>query len=159
MAIPSYIKNSWSSDVDYIYKNLREIDRFECKSVSGGTGEEALYNGLEKGLICKTIFVEGRPAAMYGLTPIDKKSFGVVWLLGTDETRKATDILVKRSKEILDEMLELRPTIFNYVSVKNKTSIRWLKAIGFSFKPEPVTYGIAGEKFYLFYKMKEVKNV
>lgn len=155
----SYIKVSVQEDVDALKDNLREIDLFECKSVSGNTGAEALQNCLDNSLVCYTIFINEKQVAMFGMTSTDKKHFGVIWLLGSDDTRKATNILVKHAKDIIEELLALRPILFNYVSVKNKTSIKWLKAIGFSVDMAPITYGIAGEKFYLFYKKKEVEGV
>ena len=153
------VRDATIEDANIIYKNMREIDQIECNMVSGGDGLQSLMNGIENGLLCRTVVYQGRPVSMYGVTPTEKDNMGLVWLLGTDETRKASDILVKKSKEILDEMLDIRPIIFNYVSVLNRTSIKWLKAIGFSFKPDPVIYGVARGKFYLFYKMKEVNHV
>jgi hypothetical protein len=159
MGIRSFIKASTKDHVEAIKDNLREIDIFECWAASHSTGEEALNYGLESGLLCNTIFYNDDPIAMYGVTPVESDGeYGVVWLLGTNETNRATTILVKEGHSWVDEMLGIRPILFNFVSVKNKRSIKWLKYLGFKFK-DAAPYGFEKEPFHLFYKVKGVEDV
>jgi hypothetical protein len=145
--------------VDSIKNDLRAMDEYECLASSGHGGDQALQNGLDNALFIKAIEVDEKPVAVYGVSPYqDDPNAGVVWLLGTDDTAKAKDVLIRNGKDLVDEMLGVRPHLFNYVSIKNKVSIKWLKSLGFTMS-SPTPYGVKQDLFCFFSKSKEVQHV
>jgi hypothetical protein len=85
---------------------------------------------------------------MFGVSP-GELGEGRPWMIGTKDLDRFAMIFLRRNKAKLKEMLDVRPVLANYVSVKNTRAIAWLTWLGFSFEP-PVLWGHGRQPFQRF---------
>jgi hypothetical protein len=150
-----YVGECTQEVIDYLKHNLREIDEYECRAASGMPGAKCLQLGFEKSIFIRAIFSGDEPLGVYGVNPV--KSFdnmGIAWMLGTDNLPKAGVLLM--DKRYIATALEYRPMLYNYVSERNRVSIKWLKRVGFTVG-DPVPYGPTKENFCLFHISRKEK--
>jgi hypothetical protein len=135
---------------------MREADRVEVRASHGHSPVEALLRGVEVSDMVETVVDEdGTPFAILGVAPRCRLTGnGAPWLLGTDDVVKNRRAMVQDAGPVLDRMMNLYPSLENYVHCDNRISVRWLKSIGFKFD-EPVVIPYSGEKFMRFHMKKE----
>lgn len=135
-------------NIDYLADNLRSIDRLEAKAM----GYDSLYEAIKTSLDCATLaFIakgeNNEVLCAFGVSAVAHAEYGnAVWLVATDNLDHYQKEFVYYSKIIIKEFLK-EWRLYNYISVNNDKSIRWLKRLGASFS-EPFT--INGEQFLLF---------
>jgi hypothetical protein len=136
--------------VMFIAENMRHADVREVWEMSRQTPLESIEEGLELSNYSAVAVINDIPCAVFGLTIVDMLTgTGVPWLLGTDYLVKHRSVFLKNGKQGLDQMLKVCPNLFNYVHAENKTSVRWLKYMG--FKVEDATpIGVDGALFHRF---------
>ena len=83
-----------------------------------------------------TIFVDGKPAGIFGAAQGPAEGFGIPWMLGNDQLVTIPRELVTEGREWIDYLNRLYPHLENYVDERNRTSVRWLRAMGFEFPGE-----------------------
>ena len=136
-------------DIDEFVTNLREADKLEAYAM----GYDDLKEAIETSLDCAYISFVARAddntiLCIFGLSSVTHSEYGrAVWFLGTKEMDKYSREFVYYSKIIISEMLKNNERLYNYISVHNDKSIRWLKRLGASFS-EP--FLLNGEEFLLF---------
>ena len=144
------VRRSNRNDVDYLKFHLRESDRHEIYASHHMAPADALNMGLNKSILSLTI-LNGKPLAMVGITTdnlIGNKA--VIWMLTSQDLDKIPRRFVRNSKYFLKIFLEFYNYLENYVSIKNESSIRWIKWLGGTVdKPKP--YGIEKQLFNHFY--------
>ncbi len=134
-----------------IAENMRREDVEEVLAATGRDPLSALQGSFDASVLCWTGTVDGAPACMFGVAPIDiLGGVGAPWLLGTDLVPANTAPFLRRNKAYVARMLALFPCLFNYVDARNRQSIRWLKWLGFDFDAAPVPYGIEKLPFFRF---------
>jgi len=131
--------------------DMRQADIDEIWASNHQTPGEALLKGFKISDYSVVITVNDELCVMLGLVIHDiLAGTGVVWLLGTNNALKYKRHFITQVPDVIDEMLDICPKLFNYVHVDNEVSIRWLKRIGFTFD-EPAPYGYDRESFHKFY--------
>ena len=144
------VRKAQYSDIDTIACAMREADKQEIWDSHHVTPKEALVQSYRESVICLTITLEGRPIGMFGVSPHTLVGYsGTVWLLGTEAICHINKKLLRRSREFVKIMLSYYPHLENFVSIKNESSVRWLKFCGAVFA-EPVPYGVEGKLFMRF---------
>lgn len=137
--------------IDVIANDMRQADVNEVWASNHQTPIEALTDGWEISDYSVIVTVNNEPCVMIGLAIRDILSgSGVIWMLGTEGALKYKRQFLKQVPVIIEEMLTICPNLFNYVHVKNKISIKWLKWIGFTLD-EPLPHGYDGELFQKFH--------
>lgn len=134
----------------YVAQNMREMDKREVELTSGRSPFEALKMGRRVSNLCSVILVNTVPVAVYGLSiPSLLGSYGVPWMLGTDEVYRHPKQTLLYGRAIVQNMRDYSPMLQNYVYTENKISIRWLAKIGFEIH-EAKPYGVEGALFHRF---------
>lgn len=145
------IRKSIQSDILPIAVNMRGADAKEAWDSNLYSPYKALYKGMRAKGNSWTILVNGIPIGMVGVAEgtllCDK---GKPWLLGTIALVEDKRLFIKVSKIVLANLSEGFRFLENYVSVENKCSIRWLKALGFTIGEE--IEGLNGVTFKRFHK-------
>jgi RimJ/RimL family protein N-acetyltransferase len=102
---------------------------------------------------------EEQVIGMFGVVPCPfHYGKGIAWLLSSDELLNHTKQFLKECPKWIDDMQQGYDTLYNYVHIDNKVSIRWLKYFGFVITKE-LPYGHAQEMFYHFERnTNEIKN-
>ena len=147
------VRKTRMSDVKYIASRLRKADLIELKANSPSSPDVALMHSVWLSNPCYTICLYGEPIALFGLCP--QKEVGVIWMMGTDKVLHIKQTFLRASKEWLNYFLELKPVLFNFIHEKNTLHIKWLRWLGFSIINKLENFGINGETFYEFVKIKK----
>ena len=144
-----------ASDVEYIIEHMRADDRQELEangfapsdglrvSVDGSTH---LLTGLDK---------EGNPAFIMGARKEPYGNTAMIWLLGTDAIEREPKTFLLNSRPTLEMLYELVgvTTFYNFVWKHNHLHVKWLKWLGFTFKPQDDEG--PHKDFVFFYKHRE----
>lgn len=118
--------------VGTIANRMRDIDKLECK-IMGHTPKGALRLGLVSSTMCWTVKVDGRPEAMFGVSPLSLlESKGRPWLLLTNEAAKYHVQLVRFGKIYTEAMHRHYTILENWVHADNDSAIRWLSRLGYA---------------------------
>lgn len=155
----AYIRESSLGDPALLAPNLRAADIEEIDAASHLSPYEVLLAGHHLGAPCRTLVGDsGNIVAMFGvsLMPNDPK-IGVVWCLTSPEMFKIKKFFVRAAHKELPLLCEGYDKVINFVYAKNKTHIRWLKAMGFDVSPTPQPFGRLKKPFYYFEKV--INNV
>ena len=114
-------------------------DRVEC-AAGGRSPKEALRISLRASVMAWTALVDGKPVAMWGVTPVNlMDGIGSPWMLGSDEARQFPRAFYVGGARSLPVMLSCFPRLENHVAVANEAAIRLLDKWGFVVGGEVVT--------------------
>lgn len=149
------IRDSVQSDILPIAVNMRDEDAKEVYDSHLLSPYSALSKAMKSRGDSWTIVVDGVPIGMVG---VSNKSLlgnkGNPWLLGTDKLTESTRLFVQFSKLLLKNMSKGYSRLENYISVENKSTMRWLKFLGFEFGEQ--IKSVTGVMFIKFYKNVEM---
>lgn len=144
------IRPTRPEDVDALVDNLRASDLAECQAYGDRDIRGGIQSSVARSLLCWTGLADGEVGSIMGCAPISVVSgVGSPWMLGTPLLDKHSRILVRRTPEYIAQMLIAFPHLMNFVHARNKTSVRWLRALGFTLH-DAVPYGARGELFHPF---------
>lgn len=121
-------------------ETIREGDRKEIEGF-GFTCAKGLWQSYKNGLMNKTGLIDGKVAAVWGVGGVYMGEIGQPWLLTSDEVRKISPLKFARiyQQEVI-KMLELFPTLMNYVAADYPEAVRLLSIVGFDLG-DPVKIG------------------
>ena len=94
----------------------------------------------------------GIPFAIVGTVMTSHPSIRTVWCVGTDLIAEGGMDLLLWSKKIVSMMFSTTPILENYVDSRNKTHVKWLRCMGFTFTGNIVNIG--GVPFRHFAKVR-----
>lgn len=114
---------------------------------------QALWEAVgASGALVFTIWVDGRPAGIFGACPTTEPDMGAAWMLGTDRLLGCAVELMREAPRWIDFLHRVYPTLTNYVDERNEISIGWLEAMGFEFPYVDDYVTEAGITFRRFYR-------
>lgn len=142
------IVDSERSHALMLRRALRTGDRAEIDA-AGITDARAVWRSFSVSILCRTAFVDGEIAAMWGLGGTLMAERGSPWLLTTPAVEKVPFAMVREAKKHAEEMLAVRPYLANYVHARYTRAVRLLHLIGFTVS-EPFPFGPRGEMFCKF---------
>lgn len=144
-----------SDHILHVAHHMRAADRLEVAASHGKTPLEALATGFSISDQCVTaLSPAGVPLVIFGIAPRCRLTgVGVPWLLGTDEALKFRRHFFTDPPRVLPAMLDLYPSLENYVHIQNHLSVGWLQRIGFRMDA-PVKFP-SGYWFRRFHMSKE----
>lgn len=94
--------------------------------------------------------VEEQPSVIFGITPSPgNSSAGIIWLLSTEEIRRAPLSILREAREWVDYFTARYSSIYNIADERNDLHIRWIQLLGFTLGD---TYALNGHAFRAFYK-------
>ena len=145
------IRPTEPGDAAILAANLRVSDRAECEAYGlPGDMQSRIESSVRRSVLCWTGLVDGELAAIIGASPINMLSgIGSPWMLGTPVLDRHSRVLVRLTPAYIARMQSAFPHLANFVHVDNRTSVRWLRRLGFTLH-EAVPYGVNGELFYPF---------
>tara|TARA_R110002096_G_scaffold221155_3_gene409945 strand:- start:207 stop:671 length:465 start_codon:yes stop_codon:yes gene_type:complete len=134
---------------------MRTEDAFELMDYAGATPAQALKTLRAGSRDTTSITADGKLVCIYGCVRKSPLSnVGCPWMLATPELPKHGRIFVRYVRAFLQEMLKDYDMFLNYGDASNKTSVRWMKWLGFwAFPPEPV-----GKTGHLYHRYEMRRN-
>jgi hypothetical protein len=138
-------------DAVLLAQNLRDSDRAEMRAYGHTDSDEvALRRCVATSVLAWSAYIDGELACILGVSPLSMVSgIGSPWMMGTPVLDAHSRILVRMTPEYIARMLKAFPHLVNFVHTKNRTSVRWLRRLGFTLH-EAMPYGALGEPFHKF---------
>jgi hypothetical protein len=133
------------TEVLFIAENLRAPDRQEMAAVVPDMKPtEAVFRSWAVSEVAYVAQVDGIPAIIFGATPD-----GCVWMVCTDDIKKAPLEILRLSKRVIQGFLKLYPVIWNQADCRNSLHLRWVTRLGFNLGPFAYVNGYPFRQFYL----------
>lgn len=144
------IRRPTVEDLEFIIANIREEDRQEVADFDGDTIADVLEPTPDMFEHSWVWEYKGQVHAVFGVNPIEgHEGVGVIWMLATKFINEHLSAFISSSRLAVNMVVKNYKYVYNYVSVKNKKSIRWLKWVGFDMRDaEPI--GVNGAMFNRF---------
>ena len=158
MSVEIEVRPSSINDAVLFAPLLREADKQEMEAILGSPAnhEAALKYGIEVSYQPYTGFIDGAPAAIFGVVPEPvKKNIGSIWMMGTEAIPKNPVPFLRNSKVWMDKMFEPFELLWNTVDKRNTLHIRWIKWLGFNFIREIPQFGEQRLPFLEFAQIKK----
>lgn len=147
---------------DHIYwlaRNIHPADEREIGLITGKGPYRALHDALEQSVVAWTGLVDDEPVCMYGVTPLNiLGGAGCTWLIRSRKIERYQVAFLRLNRRFVREMLEIFPTLVNYIDAGDLAGQKWLMWLGFSLDPEPIPYGVRNLPFLRFYVDKSDSN-
>jgi len=148
-----YVEKGTPADAFELAFKLKQIDKYEV-AMAGHTPLEALVNPFRftrPNVNTYTVFDSEEVVAMFGV--VSKRNDlrkGSVWMLSSNKLDNYWKYFTKRTKKWTDYFLSDYDYVDNVISIDNKTSIKWLKWLGFTINDKEIL--VKGNKVLYFYK-------
>lgn len=143
------LRDATATDVEFVAENLRDADTIELRLAQTHEPAEAVRLGAAMSIWTRVLCLDGRPAALYGVAPMDLPDCGSPWMLATDDIGRISHAFLVASRGEAERMCRQFRFLFNQVHRDNRTSIKWLLWLGFSIDYNPSgPYG----QFFSFWK-------
>lgn len=127
---------------------MRARDRAECEA-GGLTGRKAVWRSYRGSVIARAAFINGELAAIFGMGGGVLSDTGAPWLFTTQVVEQFPLMFVRVALAMVDEMLQIKNRLENYVSADYPQACRFLASIGFTLgEAEP--FGPKGAPFCKF---------
>jgi len=135
---------------------LRECDEQEVWAALRLKGAQALQASFEYAVRSWALLADGEPVALFGVSPYPSvKRQGCPWMLANDRIADIWMYVLRMTKEyVYGPLMDGFDSLFNFVDVRNKASIRWLEWVGFHIS-NPVPFGVGGEFFHPFWLRRQ----
>jgi len=131
-------------------QNLRKEDLQELHATNILSPAQILRDAVLHSDIAITGMVNDRPVFMFGVRKSSELfNKAAPWMLGSDDLLDYQVEFLKRCRPIVQHMRTPYKFLENYVDTRNKTSIKWLKWLGFKIH-QSAPFGFNGEPFHRF---------
>jgi len=108
---------------------------------AGITPLKALWSNYRKSIICKSVFIDGRLCAIFGLSGAIFCDTGMPWICMTPETQEHPFRVAFRFRQELKKMLDLFPVLEDYIEETNEKGIRFLELMNFHVSKNRIPIG------------------
>lgn len=130
--------------------NIRQADRDAWLAEAGLTPEEFLPILLRSAGESWTVMVDARVVCIFSvLQHAEDRSIGFPYFVCSREAEHHAGEMLERFKSVLNVMQQYYSCLMNYVDVRNRKTIRFLRRIGFTVHPAQ-PYGAKGMLFRKF---------
>lgn len=140
-----------SVDVSVLHRlgaNMRPHDVEECEAFGLSPVEAVLqsaYHAQSESFV--VLDEQGEALWVYGRGPVIGADGVGIWCLGRIGSEKHAKFFLRESKRVINQWLNEGAVLWNYVSVNNAPSLRWLAWLGVTFGDEVEIGGVQFVKF------------
>lgn len=143
------ILDSTAAHARELSQTMREQDRLEALRM-GLDPRKAIFYVYRRAFFRKTVLVDGRVAAMYGIVGSPIQHVNYPYLMTSSEVQKVPPLVFTRVYlKAVKEMTTLASLLEGYVDFEYSEAIRLLRIAGFTLS-KPVCYGPNNELFCRF---------
>mgnify|MGYP001281726700 FL=1 len=143
-----------ADDVYKLYPRIREVDVEEVKVTIGLDIKDGLMvSYLTSDEVFTMVANDGDLVGMFGISKTADPLVAVPWMLCTERLPEFTKTFMKLSKQWVIEKNNKNSILMNYVDVRNTTSIKWLKHLGFVLIKRIEDFGVGKKPFYEFVRI------
>ena len=149
------VRPTQPTDASWLAPRLRTADRNEIDALAGIDHLEALQMAADASVIPFTIVdTQDHPIAMMGCTrDVNIPWVGYIWLLGSNRIVDIRNTFLRQSRMWIPALGQPFKVLANVVDERNKTHIKWLRWIGFTFVKRHEHMGVQERPFYEFIRI------
>lgn len=120
---------------------LRRVDESElCRWFNRGLQPKHLLRvAIRDALYCRSVLLEERVVAMWGVTGSLMAPVGSVWFVLTPEARRFPVALVRGARQELNDLLATKRELRTVVDDDDHRAMRWLRFLGFDLTDADTT--------------------
>ncbi len=136
--------------IDTIPEHLREMAGKMHSNIAetalklGMPAHKALWRSYKQSLICKTAFIDGEIAAIFGIGGNIMCEIGLPWLVLSPASDNHPFRIAFRYRKELENMQKMFPVLQDYVDETNEKAIRMLELMGFKVSKNVVKINDVG---------------
>ena len=130
----------------YVSTRLREADENEMMAYGFWTRDE-IFDVVERWAALPNSFsgfIDGDPVCLFGIHD------SAPWMVGTEAISDAPLSFHRAAKLIMNCWKSHHDYLSNYVLAENKSTVKWLRRIGFDVSDEIMYPGVEGREFLMF---------
>ena len=143
-----------ADDVYKLYPKIREADVEEVKATIGLDIKDGLMVSYLTSDEANTMVAsDGDLVGMFGISHTADPLVAGPWMLCTERLPEFSKTFMKLSKQWVIEKNNKNSILMNYVDVRNTTSIKWLKHLGFVLIKRIEDFGVGKKPFYEFVRI------
>lgn len=144
------VRDAEPYDIEMMKDNIREEDRNEVWASDHFTPEQALENSFKVSSEKMAFLVEGEILGMFGIVPLTlMDDRACIWMITTNAIEKYAIKFLRASRYFIKILLERYSILSNFVDVRHKKSVKWLRWSGAIIR-EPENFGLEQIPFHLF---------
>lgn len=130
-----YARDAEIGDIASLKDCLRETTKDELWAVHHFTPEQSLFYSFSNSVFCFSIIVNDEVLAMGGIyRPKDLLAQkATLWFLTSQKLDKVERTFLRQCRNFMKTMLDIYPVLYNWVDIRNRPAILWLKWIGAEF--------------------------
>lgn len=134
---------------DCIPADIREMARvmhprsIETAEKAGIAPHKALWRSWKESIYCKSVFLNGKIAAIFGIGGVLFGEIGSPWLILTPEVEEYPMRVAFAYKQELKKMQTMFPLLEDWVDETHDKAIRMLKLMGFRIESQKIKIGDA----------------
>jgi len=142
--------------IEHVACHMRQSDRDEVMASVGMYPLPALMMSVtDSNRTYAMLTDDGTPFVLFGVAPLaGHPGVGVPWLLATDDVVNNRIFCLKTSLRYVKEFLEDYEILLNFVDVRNRLSIEWIKWCGFQIADYRHEFGVGKLPFLQFSMMR-----
>lgn len=144
----------------YVAKHMQAIEKTSCSALMwGGFDPEKLAHKLMRTDLRYCCVDDNQVPVVVGGIDFITPAVGQCWMFGTDDFPKVVREVTKATRRVLDDLLEKQVRRIEIRSIKTHTvAHEWYRRfLGFTEAPAVLrSYGVGGEDFLLFARIREV---
>lgn len=133
------IENPTPDHVNFLARNLRDVDVKEMWLMHRYTPLPAIRSGVALSDRCSVVVCDGTPVIIFGIEGEGLSDTANVWMLATDQISRIAKTVQARARFVFLELIQGYDLVYNYVYTENKIALRWLKHLGFKIFPAEPT--------------------
>ena len=120
--------------------HIRQADQDELWDGYEITPDEAMHLGLKMDSPCWAALRDGQVLAVGGIVPALPGGRSIPWMVGSDRLMGCKREFLEWSRGFVARTRRTYGPLENWVDARNRTAIRWLRAVGFKIHA-PQAYG------------------
>lgn len=140
------IMEATAAHVRELAPRLRAEDALEITSM-GERPLSCLWHSWRGSPLRRTVTVDGTVAAMWGVHGALTGGIGIPWLLTAPEIERVPVAMVRHGRREAAAMLDLYPTLENYVMASYGRAVRFLGVLGFTLGETIPIRGVPFRRF------------
>lgn len=127
-------------------RDMAEVMQAQSAEVARKMGSEPrklLWQSYKRSFMCKSIFINGEIAAIFGISGVLFGEVGQPWLILSDEVNDYPFKVAFVYKKELEKFQHMFPVLEDYVDASNGKAIRMLELMKFDVSKNTIAFGDA----------------
>lgn len=154
------VRRARPEDVVQLASQLSKADLEEIAALTAEMPERVLTECLRSsGHAYAAESDASRIVALFGVAPDSKhRGVGQIWMVSSEELKSLPVTVARTSRYWVEQFQRHYTVLWNYVDVRNRTSLRWLQWCGFTIVQRVEEFGAQGLPFYEFRRERIRQN-